>query len=51
MGFKSNLADIWFNPQVILFDQFVFNNVLFEFELRLQDSGTHIFALTQTIER
>ena len=31
MGFNVNQADMWFNPQILPFDWFVFNNVLFEF--------------------
>ena len=50
MGFNFNQADKWFNPHVIPFDS-CFKNVLFEFKLRLEDSGTHIFTLTKIMER
>ena len=31
MGFDFNQPGMWFNPLVLPFDLFVFNNVLFEF--------------------
>ena len=31
MGLNFNQADMWFNPEVLPFDSFVFKDVLFEF--------------------
>ena len=48
-GFNFYQADRWFNLG-IPFDSFAFHNVLFEFKLYQEDPGTHVYALTQTIE-